>query len=426
MNKITVTLPTGTDSPFARAQKYNAAVTAIVGGLNTLIGAVAGAQVPPVAAFTVGEPTSNSITVDGHTSTGANLTYGWNFGDGTTATGVTASHTYAAAGTYQVTLTVVDSTGANSTLAKTVAVTLPAGGGSTFTYGTTKPTSANTGVGNVTGNPAPTVAYTGPTTITSTQTISDRIINSPITASGTGVVLTLRNCILQAAGTDRLIHLYGAATGGPRVIAVGCDFRGTDLTATNAQVVDGVGTGGGTTSTPAIVLDRCHLYHLNDGIDPAYPLQAKGCLIDQFETVIDTSRVDGRNHNDGVQVAGGTGFDLWGCTINGTSDASRSDSSIASYLFSESAVMLTPLSAYGPITGMQIRDNWLDGGLITINGLAWTASCTGSITGNRFGRNTYFSNATASAQFKTGATSGLTWSGNVHEDDGSTVSIHFA
>lgn len=425
MDKVTIVLPARTDSPFARAQKLNAAVTAIVGGLNTLIGAVSGAQVPPSAAFTVGEPTSNSITVDAHTSTGVGLTYGWNFGDGSTATGVTAAHTYAAAGSYQVTLTVVDATGSTSSLSQTVPVTLPAGPGTTFTYGTTKPTTANTGVGNVTGNPAPTVVYTGPTTITSTQTISDRIINGPITASGAGVVLTLRNCLLQAAGTDRLIHLYGAGAGGPRVIAVGCDIRGTDTTATNTQVVDGVGTGGGTTSTPAIVLDRCHLYHLNDGIDPAYPLQVKGCLIDQFETVIDASRVDGRNHNDGIQVAGGTGLDVWGNTIIGTSDTSRSDSSIVSYLFSESAIMLTPQSAYGPITGMQIRDNWLDGGLITINGISWTASCTGSITGNRFGRNTYYSNATAAAQFTTGATAGLTWSGNVHEDDGSAVSIHF-
>lgn len=39
---------------------------------------------------------------------GDNLTYAWNFGDGGTASGATASHTYAVAGAYLVTLTVTD------------------------------------------------------------------------------------------------------------------------------------------------------------------------------------------------------------------------------------------------------------------------------------------------------------------------------
>ncbi len=39
---------------------------------------------------------------------GDNLTYAWNFGDGGTASGATASHTYAIAGAYLVTLTVTD------------------------------------------------------------------------------------------------------------------------------------------------------------------------------------------------------------------------------------------------------------------------------------------------------------------------------
>ncbi len=48
--------------------------------------------------------------------------WAWNFGDGATATGATASHSYAAAGTYNVTLTVTDEQGLTKTLTQQVTV----------------------------------------------------------------------------------------------------------------------------------------------------------------------------------------------------------------------------------------------------------------------------------------------------------------
>lgn len=67
-------------------------------------------------------------SVDGTASSDANgpiAGYAWNFGDGGTGTGVKADHTYAAAGTYNVTLTVTDNTGQTNAVTNPVTVTAP-------------------------------------------------------------------------------------------------------------------------------------------------------------------------------------------------------------------------------------------------------------------------------------------------------------
>ncbi|MBV9831545.1 MAG: PKD domain-containing protein [Marmoricola sp.] len=54
------------------------------------------------------------------------VSYAWTYGDGTTGTGVSPSHTYAAAGTYSVKLTVADNGGATDAVTHQVTVTAPA------------------------------------------------------------------------------------------------------------------------------------------------------------------------------------------------------------------------------------------------------------------------------------------------------------
>lgn len=82
------------------------------------------ANVIPTAAFTT-TPGDLDLSVDGSASTdddGDIASYAWNFGDGGTAAGVKATHTYGAAGTYTVTLTVIDDKGGRDTETKSVTV----------------------------------------------------------------------------------------------------------------------------------------------------------------------------------------------------------------------------------------------------------------------------------------------------------------
>ncbi|NOJ60757.1 PKD domain-containing protein, partial [Arthrobacter sp. 260] len=84
-------------------------------------------NVAPVAAFT-SSTDGLALTVDGTGSTdsdGTVASYLWNFGDDITATTPTASHTYAAAGTYPVTLTVTDDDGATHSTTDEVVVEAP-------------------------------------------------------------------------------------------------------------------------------------------------------------------------------------------------------------------------------------------------------------------------------------------------------------
>jgi PKD repeat protein len=92
-------------------------------------------SINPVASFTF---SCNGLTCnfDGSGSKDLNATitsYAWKFGDGTTGAGVTIGHTYAAGGSYNVTLAVTDSTGATGIQSKTVNVNAPPVASFTFT-----------------------------------------------------------------------------------------------------------------------------------------------------------------------------------------------------------------------------------------------------------------------------------------------------
>jgi PKD repeat protein len=79
---------------------------------------------PPTASYT-SVVSGSTVSVDASASADAEgpiASYAWQFGDGSTATGRTASRAYAAPGTYTVTLTVADSAGATATSTGTVTI----------------------------------------------------------------------------------------------------------------------------------------------------------------------------------------------------------------------------------------------------------------------------------------------------------------
>ena len=67
-----------------------------------------------------------STTTNRGASCGQSCTYDWNFGDGTTGSGLFPSHQYRRVGTFQVTLTVTDSRGAQASGVQGVPVAEPA------------------------------------------------------------------------------------------------------------------------------------------------------------------------------------------------------------------------------------------------------------------------------------------------------------
>lgn len=87
-----------------------------------------GGNRPPIAAISTNVTSGNAPLAVNFSGSGSSdpdgtiSSYAWTFGDGATATGATASHTYQTAGTYTSTLKVTDNTGASSTASTTITV----------------------------------------------------------------------------------------------------------------------------------------------------------------------------------------------------------------------------------------------------------------------------------------------------------------
>ncbi|TXH66152.1 MAG: PKD domain-containing protein, partial [Lysobacteraceae bacterium] len=132
----------GTTSTLANPSKTYAAAGAYTvtltvtdnGGLNNSVSktvTVSSANTPPVANFNFTTSGLSATFTDTSTDAGGSIaSRSWNFGDGTTSTLANPSKTYAAAGAYNVALTVTDNGGLTHTVTKSV--TVSSGGGGPF------------------------------------------------------------------------------------------------------------------------------------------------------------------------------------------------------------------------------------------------------------------------------------------------------
>ncbi|MHB1138737.1 MAG: PKD domain-containing protein [Microthrixaceae bacterium] len=166
------------------------------------------ANTPPTAAFT-SSIVGLVASFDGRSSSDPDGTvqqYTWDFGDGTSGAGATASRTYASAGTYTVALSVTDDDGATGTRTAQVSVTEP-----------TTTVLAADGFGRTTSN------GWGSATTGGAWSLSGSVANFAVTG-GTGRITiptagvsraaTLAS--VAAADVDSLVHLSldKSATGG--------------------------------------------------------------------------------------------------------------------------------------------------------------------------------------------------------------------
>ncbi len=232
------------------------------GAPNTLTKSVVVGPVPntpPTASFQL-SCAALTCSVNGSGSTdpdGTIASYAWNFGDGGTAAGVTASHIYPAAGTYPITLTVTDDDGApgSSTSNAVVTATPPPIAADAFA----RTVSSGWGTADV-GGP-----WTASNTTLAQVTGGRGTLRSA--TAGSGPTLSLNQVSSSSTDMRLLVAADKPSTGGGyyvsalgrRIASVG-DYRGKIKVSADGSVAVSIGrvnsAGAETTISSAVTVSR--------------------------------------------------------------------------------------------------------------------------------------------------------------------------
>jgi PKD repeat protein len=227
--------PLGTDSVNEQAQ-FRASITLMP------IGILVPPSAAPVANFTSTAPTLGDVvsfdgtsskgTQDGSTVVSAVKTYNWDFGDGTTASGPLATHTFRTTGQFLVSLTVTNDLGLSNTKTTTITVTAADITG-TFTLSPTpvtalQPVFFNAGLVQTAPNHSITSYDWNFGDGDSTQPLSGVVVTHTFARAATyQVVLTVSDDLGRRKSITQAVAV-GAATGGGGAVAPTAEFVWND------------------------------------------------------------------------------------------------------------------------------------------------------------------------------------------------------
>jgi PKD repeat protein len=360
---------------YAAAGTYTATLTvkdlAGAAGTATVPVTVTAPNVAPVARLAV-TPQDLKVTASAAASSDADGTiasYAWTFGDGSTATGATASHTYAAAGTYTVSLKVTDDDGATSTASSTVTAAAPR-------------TSAFPGP-DTTGVPAGKTLkiHYGDLYITTPGAVIDGLdIRGLVKVKASGVVI--KNSIVRGKPLTGSMGLITNDLGAYSFTLEDSELRPTD----ESSYVNGIIGHNFTVRRTEIarVIDSVHITGSNVRVEDSW-------LHDNLFYAMDPSW-NGPSHTDSIQIQAGSNHRFLRNRIEGAYS---------------SAFQTT--QDRGPISDVVIEGNFINGGGCSVN-IAWGskyAPIPGTalqIRGNTFGTDTRHTRCAVIAPSSTGAT----------------------
>lgn len=258
-----------------------------------------------------------------------------------------------------------------------------------FTLGKTRPADSNTGAGIIRVRPNPVDdVYSGPRIITvAGTTITDKWIPYGITVRAANV--TIENCVITGTADGKADPAdTGGGIGLVLAISNSCvnlKVRFCDLAAAKSTTLWNGILGWHFTSYRNKItktVDGLGIYSPASGSDlPAgTPAVAVDCVVEGNWMYglgyysPDPAHSDNQTHNDVIQIQGGKNIRIVGNTLD-----AYFDQNVGTYPTNGpdpralATIQITPNNRIGPIQGLVITDNWLNGGGISVSG---TSSAT--------------------------------------------------